>query len=229
MRVALVTFDVYSALFDVTTSLLPRLTPVCGGDEVLASRLVAEWRRLQLQYTLIATLLGRGHVPFRVVTRRALDVALHCHGVTVSESTRAQLTNAWDALAPWPEASTVLAEVKARGYPIAVLSNGDEAMLRAVVQRLNVPFDHVFAADHAGVYKPHPAIYHLPVNRLNLAPEQILHVAGSARDVMGAKAAGLRCFWVNRNGDRVLDVALDADAVASDLTGLLDVLDTRGG
>ena len=100
-------------------------------------------------------------------------------------------------------------------------------MLRALIQRLDVPFDHVFAADQAGVYKPHPAIYHLPVQRLNVAPERILHVAGSARDVMGAKAAGLKCFWVNRTGDRVLDPTLDADATAPDLTGVLDFLRYR--
>lgn len=224
MKPDLVTFDVYSALFDIATSLVPRLVTWCG-DERRARALLTEWRRLQLQYTLIATLLQRGHISFRVVTRRALDVALHRAGVHVDEQGREDLVAAWDTLTPWPEAVDVVREVRARGYPIAVLSNGDEAMLRALTGRLGIAFDHVFAADQAGVYKPHPAIYHLPARRLGIEPAQVLHVAGSARDVMGAKAAGLRCFWVNRSGDRVLDPALNADASAADLTGLLAVLE----
>ncbi len=228
MTFDLITFDVYSALFDITTSLLGPVLSLCGGDEARARQVIGEWRRLQLQYTLIVTLLGRGHVPFRVVTRRALDVALHRLGVEADEATRVRLVAAWDDLTPWPEAPVVLREVKARGYPIAVLSNGDEVMLRAVTRRLGVTFEHVFAADQAGVYKPHPDIYHLPVRRVGVTPERVLHVAGSGRDVMGAKSAGLACFWVNRNGDRLLDPALGPDMSAPDLTGLLDVIESRG-
>ncbi len=220
-RFDLVTFDVYSALYDLNTSLLPSLEPICGEA---AQRLLSEWRRLQLQYTLISTLIGKGHVPFRVVTRRSLDVALHRFGLQVTEEVRRSLVAAWDNLVPWTEVPEVLRAVRVRGYPIAVLSNGDSVMLAAVTRNVGVSFDYVFSADMAGVYKPHPAIYRLPVERLGLAPSRILHVAGSARDVMGAKAAGLSCFWVNRTKDRVLDPQLDADATASDLWGVLEIL-----
>lgn len=219
----LITFDVYSALYDLRTSLLPHLEPLCGVE--MAENLLAAWRRLQLQYTLIGTLLGRGHVSFRVVTRRALDVALHRFGMGVADDVRERLVAAWDHLVPWPEAPDVLRAVRARGYPIAVLSNGDATMLTAVTRNAGAPFDYVFSADMAGVYKPHPAIYRLPVDRLNISPSRILHVAGSSRDVMGAKSAGLTCFWVNRTRDRVLDPALDADGQGATLDGLLTFLE----
>ncbi len=225
MRFQLITFDVYSALFDLETSLGPRLARALETpEEERARTLLREWRRLQLEYTLIATLLQQGHPSFRVVTRRALDTALHRVGISLPDEARASLVQAWDELTPWPEASEVLRALRARGYPIAVLSNGDEAMLRAVTRGLGVPFDHVFAADRAGVYKPHPRIYRQPLEALGLRGEEVLHVAGSARDVMGARAAGLYCAWVNRTGDRVLDPTYAANYECRDLHGVLDVV-----
>ena len=75
---------------------------------------------------------------------------------------------AWDNLRPWPEAESTLVELKVRGYELGVLSNGDEEMLRAALSRFEVNFEHVLASDHAGVYKPHPAIYALPKKKLDL-------------------------------------------------------------
>ncbi len=214
----LITFDVYSALFDLESSLRPRMEPLVGEA---AGSLLAEWRRLQLEYTLISTMLGRGHVSFHVVTRRALDVALHRFGIHLEDIAKEELVAAWNDLVPWPEVPEVLRTVKARGHRIAILSNGDVDMLATVTKKLDVTFDAILSAQEAGVYKPHPHIYHLPVHRLGIAPERILHVAGSARDVMGAKAAGLACLWVNRSGDRVLDLALDADMESGSLYALL--------
>ena len=83
-----------------------------------------------------------------------LDYALGRAGLEVAETARAALVQAWNQLRPWPEAEPVLAAVKARGYRIGALSNGDEAMLRAVLAGLATPFDDIFASDHAGYYKP---------------------------------------------------------------------------
>ncbi len=41
---------------------------------------------------------------------------------------------------------------------------------------------------------------------MGMTSNQILHVAGSATDVIGAKAAGLQCAWSNRKQDKVLGV-----------------------
>lgn len=44
-----------------------------------------------------------------------------------------------DHLNPRPETDEVLAEVKAKGYLMAALRNGDEAMLRALQAQLSTP------------------------------------------------------------------------------------------
>jgi 2-haloacid dehalogenase len=224
MKYRLVTFDVYSALFDYRSSLLPLLKDVLP-EAVDHSALLQTWRSRQLELTLISNSLQRERISFRVATRLALDYALNRAKQPLPESTRRALVEAWDGLKPWPEAEEVLNVVQARHYPIAVLSNGDQAMLRVLMGTLSVGVDHFFASDHAGYYKPHPAIYLLPLKALGLEANQVLHVAGGANDVMGAKSAGLPCAWSNRNGDQVLDPTFSADYEFRDLRGLLGILD----
>jgi 2-haloacid dehalogenase len=220
MRFELVTFDAYCALFDIESSLVGRVADALGTSAG-AGALVSGWRRAQMDYVLVSNALEKGHVPFKLVTRRALELALAQTGADLDDELCSALVDAWDELDPWPEAGAVLEAVRDAGYPIAILSNGDEAMLTALASRLPTPFDHIFSAEAAGAYKPAPAIYGLPCDKLALRPERILHVAGSATDVMGAKAAGLTCGWSNRRGDRPVDPDLEADFEFPTLRGLL--------
>ncbi len=52
----------------------------------------------------------------------------------------------------------------------------------------------------------------------------VLHIAGSANDVLGAVAAGMACVWSNRHGDILLDPAYPPTSVISDLAGVLELL-----
>jgi len=219
----LITFDVYTALFDIESSLVPALTGALG-DKADSRALLRTWRGKQLEYALISNSLQRERVSFRVVTHRALDYALGRAQFETPETTREALVEAWNHLRPWAEAEHVLASAKSRGYPIGVLSNGDEAMLRALMATLSTPMDHFFASDQAGYYKPHPGIYRLPLQALGLAAGEALHVAGSPTDVMGAKSAGLPCAWSNRSAELVLDPACKPDYEFQNLSGLLTIL-----
>lgn len=219
----LVTFDFYTALVDYEGSLLPAVRQVCEppADPV---QLLRAWRAKQLEGALLSNSLQRGRVSFRELTRRALVYTLTRASQPLSKMRIDELVSEWDGLSPWPEAKSTLAELKARGYALGVLSNGDEAMLRAGLRSFDVMFDHVLASDHAGVYKPHPAIYALPLERLGIAREQVLHVAGSANDVAGAKLAGLRCAWSNRNGEPMLQPDVKPDYEMRSLADLLHIL-----
>ena len=219
----LVTFDVYTALFDVESSLTPVVRHAVA-DQTDGLDIVRTWRRKQLEYCLISNSLQRARVPFAVITRHALDYTLSQLQLDLTEGVRQGLVHAWNELRLWPEAASVLTAMKERDYRIGLLSNGDEAMLRALAARLPIRCDDVFASEHAGYYKPHPSVYALPLQTLGLSTDQLLHVAGSATDVMGTKAAGLRCVWVNRQHDRVLDERYTADDECEDLRGLLSVV-----
>ena len=225
MPYRLITFDVYSALCDVEGSLVPELQQVlCAPDNTDLTAVCRTWRATQLESAQLSNSLARGHRAFRDVTALSLDYTLRRFGLAADVAQRAMLVEAWNRLRLWPEAPDVLAAVAARGYPIAVLSNGDEPMLRALLAHAGVAVPHVFAADQAGYYKPHPRVYALPLERLGLAPADVLHVAGSRTDVLGAKAAGLACAWANRLHDVVLDPAYAPDHELADLTGLLSIV-----
>jgi 2-haloacid dehalogenase len=222
-RYQLLSFDVYTALADVEGSLVPTVRQALP-PHVDSLDLVRTWRRKQLEYALISNSLDRGRVSFSTITRHALEYALGRAKVVLTETALQDLVAAWDQLQLWPEAESVLTEIAARGYRIGLLSNGDETMLRALAKHWPIRFDDVFASDRASYYKPHPSVYALPLEALGLAADQMLHIAGSATDVTGAKSAGLRCVWSNRGHDLLLDPRLTPDYEIEDLRGLLPIL-----
>jgi len=219
----LVTFDAYTALVDCEAGLVPAVREACG-EAVDAVQLARAWRAKQLEYAQVSNSLQRGRIPFRLVTRRAMDYTFARAGIELTGEQGAALEAAWDRLPPWPEAKATLAELKARGYRLGILSNGDEEMLRALAASSGIDFDHILACDHAGHYKPHPSVYALPRERLRLEPREVLHVAGSGNDVLGCKLAGLPCAWSNRHGDRMIDPGVRADREMHNLAGLLEFL-----
>jgi 2-haloacid dehalogenase len=222
-RPQLVTFDFYTALVDCHATIVPALRRTLS-EAVDAADLGREWRTKQLEWTQLSNSLGRDRIPFRECTQLALRHVLARHRIRAGESDIGILVAAWDCLSPWPEAVATLRTLKARGYSIAILSNGDEAMLRSGAAAFDVAFDHVFASDQAGHYKPHPSMYALPTTRAGIATRDVLHVAGSGNDVLGAKLAGLRCAWSNRPGEPPADARGLADHEVRDLSGLLAIL-----
>lgn len=219
---SLITFDVYTALFDVEQGISRAIEQACGKVDALG--LARAWRAKQLEYAQVSNSLQRGRIPFRLITRRSMAYAFARANVSLSNGQRDDLCAAWDRLPPWPEARETLLELRARGYSLGLLSNGDEEMLRALARAIDIDFDAVLASDHAGHYKPHPAMYLLPRQRMGLEPHQVLHVAGSPNDVLGCKLAGLPCAWSNRKGDLMIDPEVRADHEIPDLAGLLRFL-----
>ena len=76
----------------------------------------------QLEYTWTLTLAGR-YVDFWTLTERALDYAF-ARVPSVDRTLRPQLLDAYLRLERFADARTALAELKARGARLAILSNG---------------------------------------------------------------------------------------------------------
>ncbi len=223
-RYRLVTFDAYSGLADFRATLTPVVARLLSLPTDAADAFLASWRAGQLRAAALSNALKRGRTSFHDCTALALEHAASEHGVTVPAGRREELVAAWYPLRPWPEAPEVLRELRSRGCELALLSNGDRAMLEAIAAELPVRLDHMFSTEDSGVYKPDPEVYDLPVRALGVARENYLHVAGGANDVIGAKSAGVACYWNNRTGDRVLLPEFAADAEGPDLRGVLDML-----
>jgi 2-haloacid dehalogenase len=209
-------FDAYGTLFDVHAA-IGRHRDAAGPD---ADRFSALWRTKQLEYTWTLTLAGQ-YVSFWTLTERALDFAF-ASIPSVDRALRGALLDAYFTLDAFPDARAMLQDLKTRGHPTAILSNGTPTMLTAAVEGANLGalLHSVLSVDTLRIYKPRPEVYALVTERFACGPGDVMFVSSNRWDVMGAAAFGFRTVWVNRFGlpDEYLDPA--GGAMVRDLTGL---------
>ncbi|HKM50429.1 MAG TPA: haloacid dehalogenase type II [Candidatus Bathyarchaeia archaeon] len=225
-KVSAITFDVYSAIFDLHTSLVPQVDRCLKEvrSSVSPVEFFRNWRETQLRYAQISTNLCKEHFKFIDLTRYSLSYACRKFEVNLDDNARLKLVDAWSHLEPYSDVEPVLNHLKDAGFRIAMLSNGDMDMLQTLSSRLSVKFDAIYSADTVAVYKPHPKIYHQPVKAWNLQPPQIMHVAGSPTDAIGAKASNLTSVWVNRIGIMGEELPFKPDYEIRTLTDLTTIL-----
>jgi 2-haloacid dehalogenase len=191
-------FDAYGTLFDFAAA-AKGCRDVLGDD---IDKLTAIWRDKQLQYTWLRALQGR-HADFWQVTGDALDFALETLGIE-KPGLRDRLMTLYLTLETFPEVAATLQRLKRAGLQTAILSNGSPKMLDAVVQgnQLQHLLDRVLSVEEVGVYKPHPKVYQLAVDRLGVPASAISFQSSNAWDAYAAAAFGMRVVWCNRYGQR---------------------------
>jgi 2-haloacid dehalogenase len=201
-----VLFDAYGTLFDVYSVglLAEQLFPGHGPA------LSVLWRDKQIEYTRLVTTSNHGahYQPFWDLTRAALIYAIKKIVVTAQPSEAGvqidsqveRLMNQYRHLSAFPENRQVLAEIKARGIPTGILSNGDAAMLQLAVKSaaLDGLLDHVISVDPIRKYKTHPEAYALGEQATGLAAKQIVFVSCNSWDALAATWYGYQTLWVNR-------------------------------
>ena len=112
--------------------------------------------------------------------------------------------NLYLTLDAYPEVPEVLTRLKAAGLKVAILSNGSPTMLRAAIDGARIAglVDAVLSVEEVGVYKPHPKVYQLAVDRLGLDAPAVCFQSANAWDAYAASAFGLRVVWCNRRRQR---------------------------
>jgi len=191
-------FDAYGTLFDVAAA--ARTCSAELGEK--SSALSSLWREKQLQYTWLRALQGR-HADFWQVTGEALDFALETLRLSGS-GLRDRLLSLYLTLDVFPEVRDTLARLKQAGMRTAILSNGSPHMLQAAVEGAQIThlLDAVLSVEEVGVYKPHPKVYQLAVERLGLEAGAIAFQSSNAWDAWAASAFGMRVVWCNRYDQR---------------------------
>ncbi len=191
-------FDAYGTLFDFAAA-AKGCRDVLGDD---IDKLTAIWRDKQLQYTWLRALQGR-HADFWQVTGDALDFALETLNIE-KPGLRDRLMTLYLTLETFPEVAATLQRLKRAGLQTAILSNGSPKMLDAAVNGngLQDLLDRVLSVEAVGVYKPHPKVYQLAVDRLGVPASAISFQSSNAWDAYAAAAFGMRVVWCNRYGQR---------------------------
>ena len=214
-----VLFDAYGTLFDVysVALLAEQLFPGFG------ERLSVLWRDKQIDYTRLTSMSGQ-YRPFWELTRAGLRFAALRLGLTLDGAAEDRLMNQYRHLSSFPENREVLGELKARGIPTGILSNGDPEMLGVAVKSAGFSglLAHVISVHPLRKFKTDPAAYALGTQALNLPAREVLFVSSNGWDAIGATWFGYTTLWVNRAGAPLeqLDTAPTRTG-----TSLLDVLD----
>jgi len=213
-------FDAYGTLFDVTAA-----AQHC--QDALGEKwgtLAQIWRDKQLQYTWLRSLMDE-YIPFWQVTSDALDYALATLDIDDADL-RKRLLDIYYELDAYPEVRDMLEALKGAGLKTAILSNGSEDMLAAAVGNAGIAalLDGVLSVEKTKIYKPHPSVYQMAVDDLDVAKERICFMSSNAWDACAAANFGFRVVWVNRFGQAQERIPGRQEAEIQDLSQLPPLL-----
>jgi 2-haloacid dehalogenase len=213
-------FDAYGTLFDVGSAVARLRDSV--GDE--ADRLSSLWRQKQLEYTWLRSLMG-DFADFWTVTGDALDYSLDQIGKQ-DPVLRAKLMETYLSLDTFPEVVDTLKALKDQGHKLAILSNGAKHMLISAAKSSGILslFDQIICVDDLKTYKPHPDVYQLAVDKLEVIPAEIAFQSSNGWDIAGAGHFGFRTAWINRTHNPAERLSHAADVVLNGLDELLPLV-----
>ena len=176
-----------AVLFDLLTALLDSWTAwnAAAGSEARGRAWRAEYLRLTY---------GCGaYQPYEQLVRAAADAT------GLPRSAADALEAGWRDLPVWSGAQAALDALQGRSR-LAVVTNCSARLGRLAAARLATRWDCVVTAEEAGFYKPDARPYRLALAQLGVLPQDAAFVAGSAYDLLGTSAVGLRTYWHNRVG-----------------------------
>ncbi len=185
----------------------PRVVELFAREEVmeLRAQVVKEFEDRAHDLTFIR----------RTVLARMSDAA-GCDAVFVDEAFEV-FDRERNTLELFPEVLPALQSLSRR-YTLVAVTNGNARLDRIGIDDL---FDEFVSARTAGAAKPARAIFDAAVDAGGADAHQTLHVGDHPEyDVDGARAAGLRTAWMNRNGHDWPDEFELPNVVISDLMQL---------
>jgi putative hydrolase of the HAD superfamily len=166
----------------------PRITELFDPDDLLEvrSQVIAEHKdRLHDLTFLRRTILAR------------LGAAAG-YGEHYVDEAFAVFIEARNEVTLFPEARPAL-EALSEHFSIIAVTNGNADLEKIGIREL---FDDVISAAMVGAAKPERLIFDMAVKAGGASADRTLHVGDHPLyDVHGARDAGLRAVWVNRNGD----------------------------
>jgi 2-haloacid dehalogenase len=205
MTIKAFVFDAYGTLYDTHSVAAATETAFPGYGTYITQ----VWRQKQLEYSWLRTAMGQWQ-DFRAATRDSFHYTIDTLGLTAEDSVLDRIIDSYDHLSPYPEARAALQALK--GYRLAILSNGAQSMLDALVAHstLNGLLDAVISVDPKRVFKPHPHAYQLIEETLGVSPAEVVFVSSNGFDIAGAASFGLRVVRIER---------VTASALRAELTG----------
>jgi 2-haloacid dehalogenase len=183
------TFDCYGTLIDWNGGIRRELARVFGDER--ADALLQRYHGLERELEVDGS---RSYAEVLTEAMRGLGAP------PGEEDALARSLPSWE---PFPEVPPALADLRERGWRLAILSNTDPDFLAASLERIGVPADLTVVASEIGSYKPAHRHWERFFAETGADRERHVHVAASLfHDVAPARELGLASVWINRLGER---------------------------
>jgi len=211
------TFDCYGTLIDWNLGIRTELERLFGVED--ASRLLARYHELEPE---IEVEPGEFH-SYREVLSLALERLAQEEGIQLPEGEAGALAKSLPDWPPFPEVPAALAELRNRGWKLAILSNTDRDLIAASQKQLGVPIDLAIVAEDVQSYKPAHAHWERFFEATTAGRDNHVHVAASLfHDIAPARELDLRSVWINRLGETADP---EPNRELADISNLPDTLD----
>jgi 2-haloacid dehalogenase len=209
------TFDCYGTLIDWDAGIGGELERVFGTQD--APRLLERYHEVEPEVE------AESYRSYREVLTVSLERLARDERIHLPEGEAGALARSLPEWPPFPEVPEALAELRQRGWKLAILSNSDRDLIAASQRNLGVPFDLAIVAEDVQSYKPSHGHWERFFEATAAARERHVHVAASLfHDIAPAKELGLTTVWINRLGEQADP---EPTRELSDLAKLPDTLD----
>ena len=209
------TFDCYGTLIDWNAGIAGTLERLFGAERT--PELLARYHRLEPEVQ------AETYRSYAEVLTLTLERLVSETGLSIPEGESGVLVH---SLPDWPafrEVPGTLAELRRRGWNLAILSNTDRALIVTSERSLGEPIDLVVTAEDVGSYKPAHGHWERFFDLTTADREHHVHVGASLfHDVAPARELGVKIVWINRLGE---EADPEPDRELPDLSGLPDALD----
>ncbi len=189
MRYQAILFDLDNTLYDYTSywrwrlrwslepvaAAYPHLDDVALAEQAIGARVYAR---------NFAAFLQQSGVTDEQVCSRAVERYRH---------------NFYERLTLYPDALSVLQRLR-QHYQLGLITNGPAHSQRPKIAHFDLAsmFEVILVSEEVALAKPDPAIFHLALRQMGVAPAAALYVGDSLEhDLAGAQAAGVDFVWMN--------------------------------
>ena len=193
MTIEAFVFDAYGTLYDVHS-----VYEITSKEFPEHGELITQvWRLKQLEYTWLRAQM-QSYRSFWEVSEESLVYTLRTIGLPTDKDIIGRIMDKYLHLDPYPECLSALDALS--GVPLAILSNGNQQILDALVANtgLDSKLSAVISVDKVRTFKPNPKAYELVEKALNVKPANVMFVSSNAFDATAAKQFGFQVSWIER-------------------------------
>jgi putative hydrolase of the HAD superfamily len=159
----------------------------------------------------------------RIAAGALTSLGIACDGLDATMA-REYAARRRAAMQLFPDALETLEELRARGVPLGLVTNGDAGQQRDKIERFELaPFFEVMVIEgEFGAGKPDEAVYRHALDHLGVAPGETSMVGDHLEfDVAGPQRLGLRGIWLDREGVGLADSPVRPHRVIRSLRELI--------